>query len=95
MMEAHEIAKVATDLLATGDHDEKVDFPNGHGISIIRHQYSYGGSRGLFEIAGRTQGELDLGLIGETDGGVIGWLTPLEVLEHMKNISELPSAIEG
>jgi hypothetical protein len=85
------IAKVTTALQATGDHMERVMFPNGRGVSIVRHSYSYGGKQGLFEVG-------VLGLDGELDystpvtGDVLGWQTVAEVVLTMKAVADLPAA---
>ena len=85
-----DLAKVATDLQATtGDHQEKVFFENGRGVSIIRNQWSYGGSRGLFELAvlGKN-GDVDFSTPVTED--VLGHLTVEGVLDAMKAVADLP-----
>lgn len=83
-----ELEQIKNKLEATGDHFERVLFPNGYGVSIVRHGYSYGGNSGLFEVA-------VLGEDGEitystpVTGDVLGWLSVQEVLDTMKAVSEL------
>lgn len=84
-----EIAKVATALKqSTGDHMERVMFPNGHGVSIIRNQFSYGGGAGLFEVAVLdSNGALDYST--PVTGDVIGHLDIPGVLDVMKAVAAL------
>jgi hypothetical protein len=90
-MSENAIEKLATALQATGDHRERVFFGNGRGVSIVRHDYSYGGKQGLFEVG-------VLGLDGELDystpvtGDVLGWQTVAEVVLTMKAVADLPAA---
>jgi hypothetical protein len=63
-------------------------FPNGYGASVVRGTFTYGGGRGLFELA-------LLGLDGEicyappiTDG-VVGYLSPKEVIQILEDIRKL------
>lgn len=63
-------------------------FPNGYGASVIRHEYSYGGPQGLFELA-----VLDgKGLCYDTPvtEDVEGHLTPAEVDRLLLQIKALP-----
>lgn len=71
-------------------------FPNGYGVSIVSHNYSYGGRNGLLELAI---------LIGDEDHweicydtpithDVIGNLTIQDALEIAEKVAELP-ATEG
>lgn len=71
------------------DVSEWVPFPNGWGISIQRHRGTYGASAGLFEVAVL---DLDGNLRYDTPvtGDVIGWLSIPEVLDVMKQVSDLP-----
>ena len=63
--------------------------PNGWGVSVIRHQYSYGGREGLFEI-----GILNEDAHIEYDNpvnteGVIGWLRPEDVVAYVNVLASL------
>ncbi len=69
-------------------------FKNGYGISVISHTYSYGGDRGLYEIAVLdSQGRLTYDTPITDD--VIGYLTEKEVSVIMKEIQELPAVNGG
>lgn len=94
-MESQELAKVATALAEVrGDYDEKVGFPNGRGVSIIRNQWSHGGKMGLFEVAVIDHnGDLDFSTPVTDD--VVGWQTVTDVVLIMKAVAELPAAIES
>lgn len=70
-----------------------VFFSNGYGASVVQHKYSYGGDRGLFEIAV---------LIGNMDkwnitydthitGDVLGYQNDDDVKNVLQQIRELPS----
>lgn len=63
-------------------------FKNGYGASIVRHGFSYGGPKGLFELAILDED----GLCYDTPitSDVIGHLTSSEVGPLLKKISELP-----
>ena len=66
----------------------RVYFENGYGCSVIRHQYSYGGAQGLFEIAVlNSEGHLVYDTPVMDD--VTGWCTPAMVVGYMRQISEL------
>lgn len=81
-------------LEATGDHFERVMFPNGRGVSIIRHDHSYGGNAGLFEVA-VLDADGDLDYSTPVTGDVLGWLSVDEVLNTMKAVYDLPAALEA
>jgi hypothetical protein len=68
----------------------RIMFENGFGASVVKHQYSYGGDRGLYEV-----GVLDSN--GElhydnpvANGDVIGYLRPEDVTDVMVKIQQLP-----
>lgn len=68
-----------------------VQFDNGYGASIVSHDGSYGGPRGLFEIALiDANGDIIHGhpLMGHS--GVIGWLDFENVVEVLNEIKKLP-----
>lgn len=65
-------------------------FDNGYGISVIRGPYSYGGQRGLYELAVLDRDGL---ITYETPvtSDVIGYLKPEDVTKHMIEIQQLPT----
>lgn len=91
MSKSTEIVLDTSALEVQGDYYERHLFENGYGVSIIRHDYSYGGSAGYFEVAvlDRT-GELTYDTPVTDD--VIGWLSPAGVLEVMQQVAALPEA---
>lgn len=67
----------------------RVQFPNGYGASIVRHNFSYGGKEGLYELAVLDEnGELhyDNPVAG---GDVRGYLSEDDVTKLIKQIQEL------
>ena len=62
-------------------------FDNGYGASVIKHDYSYGGKKGLWEIAVLEGQELCY-TSGITDD-VIGHLTWSNVENYLQQIKEL------
>jgi hypothetical protein len=65
-----------------------VQFSNGYGASIVITPYSYGGDRGLYELAvfGK-DGHITYDTPITND--VLGYLTEIEVSETLKTIKEL------
>jgi hypothetical protein len=63
------------------------EFDNGYGASVIRHQGSYGFSKGLWELAVLHYG--DLCYHTHITDDVIGHLTETEVDKYLKQIEEL------
>ena len=75
---------------ARGDVITETQFPNGYGMSVIRHQYSYGGRAGLFEIAVLDKwGEIMYDTPITDD--VLGSVTPEGVGLLALKISQLPA----
>lgn len=68
------------------------EFPNGFGASVVRHEYSYGGKDGRWEIAVL---DADGSLTYETPvtSDVIGWLSDEEVQSKLDEISSLTPAV--
>ena len=66
-------------------------FPNGYGVSVISHNYSYGGKDGLYEI-GVLDTAGDLCYDTPVTNDVIGWLSEDDVSRVMREVQELPSA---
>jgi len=63
-------------------------FENGYGVSVVSHTHSYGGTKGLFEVAvlGK-DGELTYDTSVTND--VIGYLETEGVTEIMEQVQEL------
>jgi hypothetical protein len=67
----------------------KYYFPNGYGVSVIRGPSTYGGDKGLYELAVICKdGELTNKTPITND--VIGYLSEDEVSDLMNKVSELP-----
>ena len=60
------------------------NFPNGYGISVVRHSGSYGGRHGLFELAVLASGELCYSTPVTRD--VLGWLTRSQATKLAKRV---------
>lgn len=64
-------------------------FKNGYGASVVRHEFSYGGKEGKWELAVLGKGgKLDYS--APVTGDVIGWLSPRQVQKHLRSIKALP-----
>ena len=68
------------------------EFPNGYGASVIKHDYSYGGKDGLWELAVLNfdldrEGALDYNT--DITGDVIGYLSWKNVENYLQEIMEL------
>jgi len=66
-------------------------YPNGYGASIVRHQFSYGGDRGLWELAVIKGNEENWNICYSTPvtSDVKGHLTESEVDELLTKIEAL------
>ena len=65
-----------------------VELPNGFDVSVVKHKYSYGGEKGMYEMGvfngwGRMSDPLDW---GDT---VKGWLNPEDVEKELDKIASL------
>lgn len=72
----------------------RIVFKNGYSLSVIRGEYTYGGSEGLFEIAPiNLKGKLDGSLLDEDDQGddVLGHCTLDKVAHYAKKLALMPS----
>ena len=67
-------------------------FGNGYGASVVRHEFSYGGNVGLWELA-VTDEDGDLTYDTPVTDDVLGRLSVGEVNEALREISELPQAV--
>lgn len=68
----------------------EVKFPNGYGASVVCHNGSYGGQRGLFELAVLKGDEICYDTPITND--VMGWLYPSDVTDILAKIEQLPPA---
>jgi hypothetical protein len=66
----------------------RIHFENGYGASVVRHEYSYGGNKGLYELA-VLDGESNLAYDTSITNDVIGWLRPEDVTEILIKIQQL------
>lgn len=64
------------------------EFENGYGASVLRSSYSFGGDRGLFELAVLKDGDICYSTPITSD--VVGYLTADEVAEYLSRIEKLP-----
>jgi hypothetical protein len=67
----------------------RVIFENGYGASVVKHDYSYGGKDGLYELA--VIKDDDLCYTTPVTNDVEGYLSEDEVTELLKQIQELKS----
>lgn len=66
----------------------RIEFDNGYGASVVSHSFSYGGDRGLYEIAVLKDG--DLHYDNEVaNGDVLGYLTVEDVSDTLIKIQQL------
>jgi hypothetical protein len=66
----------------------RITFENGYGASVVRHEYSYGGKDGLYELAVLSnEGELTYDTPITND--VLGYLTDRDVTEVLIKIQQL------
>ena len=60
----------------------KMEFDNGFGVSVVQSPYSYGGDRGLYELAVWKDGEIHYDN-KIANGDVVGYLRPEDVTDAM------------
>tara|TARA_R110000868_G_C10689502_1_gene748177 strand:- start:90 stop:398 length:309 start_codon:yes stop_codon:yes gene_type:complete len=69
-------------------------FDNNYGVSVIRGPYTYGGLKGLYELAvlymDSELNESELVYDTPVTNDLVGHLTPDDVTRLMKQVSELP-----
>jgi hypothetical protein len=66
----------------------KIMFKNGYGASVIRHEHSYGGKKGLYELA-VLDNEGNLTYDTPVTNDVLGFLSPKEVTDYLIQIQDL------
>ena len=66
----------------------RIIFDNGYGASVVKHEFSYGGKNGLYELAVLDKhGELTYETPITND--VIGYLREIDVTDVMEKIQQL------
>ena len=70
-------------------------FPNGYGISVVRHKFSYGSDRGLYEIAvlKGTKDDFQLCYTTRITNDVLGYQSEDDVTQVMRRIQRLKSIV--
>lgn len=79
-----------------GGTQDVYQFPNGYGASVVRHEFSYGGPEGKYELAVLRflgYGERTLTYDTPITDDVIGWLSDDEVQKTLSDIAALPEAV--
>jgi hypothetical protein len=59
-----------------------MDFENGFGVSVVQSPYTYGGDRGLYELAVIKDGDIHYDN-PVAKGDVVGYLRPEDVTDAM------------
>lgn len=69
-------------------------FPNGRGVSVVRHCYSYGYERGLWELAvlAGTPGDWQIDYSTTLTRDVLSYLEPDDVFRLLAEVEMLPVA---
>jgi len=65
----------------------RTKFDNGYEVSVVKSQYSYGGDKGLYELAVFKDGEICYDTPITND--VIGYLRDIDVTDVMEKIQQL------
>ena len=65
----------------------RMHFENGFGVSVVRHEFSYGGKDGLFELAVLFDNEIHYDN-PVANGDVVGYLRPEDVTDAMSLIQK-------
>lgn len=66
----------------------RIQFENGYGASVVRHEYSYGGKDGLYELAVLYNDEIHYDN-PVANGDVLGYLTEEDVTKLLQEIQNL------
>jgi hypothetical protein len=64
-------------------------FDNGYGASVVQHDFSYGGSEGLWELAVLEAPSWRITYSTHIASDVMGWLTALDVADTLDAICRL------
>ena len=64
-----------------------VELPNGYDVSVVKHKYSYGGEKGMYEIGCFFNNHM----VDPADWGdtIKGWLNPEDVEKELDSIASL------
>lgn len=65
----------------------RIHFENGWGASVVKHDYSYGGKEGLYELAVIKDGDLHYDN-PVANGDVLGYLDEDDVTNALKQIQQ-------
>jgi hypothetical protein len=65
----------------------RTEFDNGYEVSVVKSPYTYGGDKGLYELAVFKDGEITYATPITDD--VMGYLRPEDVTEVMAKIQQL------
>lgn len=73
-------------------------FPNGYGASVVRHQFSYGADRGLWELGvikfnGPEWSDFKLNYDTHITSDVLGHLSETDVIDMLKQIEALKEKV--
>ena len=71
-----------------GGVQSRIQFDNGYGASVVKTPYTYGGDKGLYELA-VLDSEGHLTYATPVTNDVIGYLRPEDVTDVMKKIQQL------
>jgi hypothetical protein len=66
----------------------RIQFENGYGASVVKTDYTYGGDKGLYELA-VLDNEGNLTYATSVTDDVIGYLRPEDVTDVMAKIQQL------
>lgn len=69
----------------------RIQFDNGFGASIVKHEYSYGGKNGLYEIAVLDSGG-EITYTTPITNDVLGYLSEEDVERHVNEIKNLEAS---
>lgn len=72
------------------DYQKKFQFDNGYGASVVSSVMSYGGNKGLFEVAVLKDDEITYDT--PITGDVVGYLDFAGVADILDRIQKLPKA---
>lgn len=64
-------------------------FPNGYGASVVRHEFSYGGDVGLWELAVLGP-DGHITYVTPITGNVLGYLSEDDVADALRDVAALP-----